>query len=534
MMKDPQIELNRVWPGWTIIEQLGKGAYGEVYRIERCEFSNVYTSALKVIEIPYSQEEVISARTRGMSEKDVTACFYNMVESIVKDLALMSKLCGICNIVSYQDYAVTKKEDEIGWIIFIRMEFLTNLSEIMMIEPLRGADAIQIGMDICRALEVCEQNHIIHRDIKPENIFRSKQGDYKLGDIGIIRHLEKTMSDIPTKEPVSYMAPEVYYRQPYNGTADIYSLGLTMYRLLIPQLLPDEIDKCVYLDSDIIVNLDINELWCIELGDKPLAVITEISNGVNSGNWFDLCIEGFVDAENYFNSGIMLMNLKFLRGVKEQIREGIRFRGEHPNYRFFDQAVWNYCFSSQTLKLPTVFNRFVRYARIENESVTKKIYHYTVNSIYLNSTDVFNRLWMSYFIKTPFFDAETIGRLYESVQNLHTTLKQSMINISAIMSGKTRTFFVATDSADAIKKVFSIRKDESIILAESEQSLKKLIDAMKKAKGKKVFFIVLPNFPFNLLIQEGFVPGKDFVNGFEFLSEAQGLPLNSYPFVQAM
>ena len=306
------------------------------------------------------------------------------------------------------------------------------------------------------------------------------------------------------------------------------------YRLLIPQLLPDEIDKCVYLDSDIIVNLDINELWCIELGDKPLAVITEISNGVNSGNWFDLCIEGFVDAENYFNSGIMLMNLKFLRGVKEQIREGIRFRGEHPNYRFFDQAVWNYCFSSQTLKLPTVFNRFVRYARIENESVTKKIYHYTVNSIYLNSTDVFNRLWMSYFIKTPFFDAETIGRLYESVQNLHTTLKQSMINISAIMSGKTRTFFVATDSADAIKKVFSIRKDESIILAESEQSLKKLIDAMKKAKGKKVFFIVLPNFPFNLLIQEGFVPGKDFVNGFEFLSEAQGLPLNSYPFVQAM
>ena len=230
-MKDIQIELNRVWPEWRIIEQVGKGAYGEVYRIERCVFSPEYVSALKVIEIPYSQEEVIAARTKGMSEQDVTAYFYNMLESIVKDLALMSKLCGICNIVSYQNYAVTKKEDEFGWIIFIRMEFLTNLSEIMMIEPLRGADAIQIGMDICRALEVCEQNHIIHRDIKPENIFRSKQGDYKLGDIGIIRHLEKTMSDIPTKEPVSYMAPEVYYRQPYNGTADIYSLGIILYRL---------------------------------------------------------------------------------------------------------------------------------------------------------------------------------------------------------------------------------------------------------------------------------------------------------------
>ena len=308
-----------------------------------------------------------------------------------------------------------------------------------------------------------------------------------------------------------------------------------VYRLFIPQVLSVEIEKAIYLDSDIIVNLDIDDLYCVELGDNVLGAISESSNGVNAQNAFTLVADGLIDKEKYFNSGVLLMNLNALRKEEETILEGVKFTGEQPKYgKHRDQDILNYCFSERRLNLPTNFNRFVKYARKSKEPVTRKIYHYTVNSIYLDSTDVFNRLWMRYFIKTPFFDEETIGRLYAGVQKLHVELKQSMINISAMMSGKTRAFFTTPDNVDAIKEIFSIRKDESIILAESEQSFKKLIDSMKKAKGKKIFFIVLPNFLFKILTDENFVPGKDFVNGFEFLSEAQGLPLNSYPFVLAM
>ena len=49
-----------------------------------------------------------------------------------------------------------------------------------------------------------------------------------------------------------------------------------MYRLLIPQVLTSDIETVIYLDSDIIVNLDINELWRINLEDKPLGAIPEI------------------------------------------------------------------------------------------------------------------------------------------------------------------------------------------------------------------------------------------------------------------
>ena len=201
-----------------------------MFRIERREFSNVYTSALKVLEVPHSQEDVVSARSQGMSKESMTSYFYGMVEDVVEEISLMSKLQGISNIVSYHDHAVVEKEGEFGWLIFIRMELLTKLNDILMSESLYKDDGIKIGIDICKALEVCERNKIIHRDIKPENVFRSDQGDYKLGDFGIARQMEKTVAGTKTGT-YSYMAPEVYNRQPYNMTVDIYSLGILLYRL---------------------------------------------------------------------------------------------------------------------------------------------------------------------------------------------------------------------------------------------------------------------------------------------------------------
>ena len=113
-------------------------------------------------------------------------------------------------------------------------------------------------------------------------------------------------------------------------------------------------------------------------------------------------------------------------------------------------------------------------------------------------------------------------------------LKNFMIQLSAVLSGKTRAFFVLPQNVDATKKIFSIRDDEEIILAENQSSLQKLLDAMNASRGKKVFFIIIPNFPFQTLLEAGFTYGKDFLNGFDFLSEAQGVPYNSFPLIMAM
>ena len=312
-----------------------------------------------------------------------------------------------------------------------------------------------------------------------------------------------------------------------------YSIAM-FYRLFIPQLLSSNIEKAIYLDSDIIVNFDINKLWNIELSDKPLAAVPVILNFGYVDNL--LCDDNLVKIENYFNSGVLLMNLKVFRAEKEKLMQGIRFISEHPRYSgHLDQDILNYCFASRAVKLPADFNHYVLFARSAKESVSKKIYHYVgQKSLKLDMNDSLSRLWMSYFIKTSWFDTDSIGRLYKGVQKIHVELKAAMVRLSALMSGKTRAFFALPQDIEMLKIFFTMRDDEEVILAETQQSLQELIDAMKRARGKKIFFIIIPNFPFNILIQAGFVYGEDFLNGIEFLSEANGVPFNSYSLINAM
>ncbi|MBR4152465.1 MAG: glycosyltransferase family 8 protein [Selenomonadaceae bacterium] len=313
-----------------------------------------------------------------------------------------------------------------------------------------------------------------------------------------------------------------------------FSIG-TMYRLLIPYVLPTDIEKIIYLDSDIVVNTNIKQLWQIELGDKILAAVSEQVCGTKIEILF-LCTSGLIKSEDYFNAGVMMINLKSFREYEKNIEEGIAFYSKHPQCFCLDQDILNYCFHKKWLKLPPDFNVFVIHARKRKEAFGKKIYHYagTSNTFTLGIRDDFYRLWMNSFMRTPFFDEETIGNLYDSFEQIYFSLKKSMINLSLIMSNKTRVFFTAPQNVEEIKKIFLIQDDEEIIIAENNEALQKLIDAMKKARGKKIFFILFPKFPFKVLIQEGFSFGKDFLNGFEFLSKAQGVTLNSYSLVQAM
>lgn len=230
--------MGTVFQGWEIEKYIGGGAFGKVYRIVREDFGHTYEAAMKVIEIPQNPTEVIALRNDGMTEENVTEYFYGMVEEIVEEFVLMSKLKGNSNIVSYEDHAVIKKKDSFGWVIYIRMELLTPLFSYIKENNLTIKDVIQLGIDMCHALEVCQKFNIIHRDIKPENIFVSKTGDFKLGDFGIARELEKTSSELSKKGTKSYMAPEVFKGFSYNSNVDVYSLGIVLYRFLNNNRLP--------------------------------------------------------------------------------------------------------------------------------------------------------------------------------------------------------------------------------------------------------------------------------------------------------
>ena len=218
---------------WYITEELGSGAFGTVFEIERRDFTND-KSALKIITIPSSPNEVRSYREENydLDEKSVSSYFYGFVEEFTKEFALMTKLKGQNNVVRIEDYDVKEHKGEVGWDIFIRMELLTPMNKYFRDNPPKTRDVIKLGIDICKALEVCQKFNIVHRDIKPSNIFVSDAGEYKLGDFGVARTLEKTSSGLSKKGTYTYMAPEVYKGDAYGSNVDIYSLGIVMYKLL--------------------------------------------------------------------------------------------------------------------------------------------------------------------------------------------------------------------------------------------------------------------------------------------------------------
>ncbi len=95
-------------------------------------------------------------------------------------------------------------------------------------------------------------------------------------------------------------------------------------------------------------------------------------------------------------------------------------------------------------------------------------------------------------------------------------------------------FVVRKSDAPAIKKIFAVREDEEVIISDKYLPLQEVFETLNSSGGKKILFVCVPAFPFVNFEKLGFVLGKDFVNGLEFLSEAQGVPFNSYPLVQAM
>lgn len=219
------------WPGWEVGRCIGKGGFGAVYEIQREVFGDIERNALKVISIPVDEDEVRMLRLEGSDDKSIAAALKDQVGIIVQEYKFMQKLGDNANVVHCNDLRYEKKEDGIGWNIFIRMELLTPLMEALN-KVKTERQIIRFAMDICNGLSACHDADLIHRDIKPQNIFVSDKGKFKVGDFGIARVSSKSGRATSNVGTSSYMAPEVQLGEDYDKTVDIYSLGLVVYWLL--------------------------------------------------------------------------------------------------------------------------------------------------------------------------------------------------------------------------------------------------------------------------------------------------------------
>ena len=228
-----QIQLPAQWNDWKIVERIGTGSYGTVYHAQRKGDRSI-KSAIKIIRLPFDQTELdCISKEYNHDTESVKKYFTEMAHEYKRKIDMLNELQECPNIVPYQDFCMEPLGDGIpGWNVFIRMELLTPFSEYCIDNTITEKDVISLGIDICTALSECHKCGIIHRDIKPDNILVTADRHYKLGDFGLAKNTSKTLHAMSIKGTYTYMAPEIYAGCQYDMRADIYSLGLVLYRLM--------------------------------------------------------------------------------------------------------------------------------------------------------------------------------------------------------------------------------------------------------------------------------------------------------------
>jgi uncharacterized RDD family membrane protein YckC/tRNA A-37 threonylcarbamoyl transferase component Bud32 len=230
-------ELARLFPELEILELIGRGGMGAVYKARQKQLDRLV--ALKVLPASVSRDPAFAER-------------------FAREARALAKLTHP-NIVSVHDFG---QADELFYFV---MEFVDglNLRQLLSAGKIAPQEALAIVPQICDALQYAHDKGIVHRDIKPENILLDKTGTVKIADFGLaklvnlegrapsrpsaVRGHDKAWPSNEAAAAITghadvmgtphYMAPEqVEHPQDVDHRADIYSLGVVFYQMLTGEL----------------------------------------------------------------------------------------------------------------------------------------------------------------------------------------------------------------------------------------------------------------------------------------------------------
>lgn len=201
---------------YQIVERLGHGGMGEVYRAFRADDQYRKEVAIKLVRYGHESEFVVA---RFKQERQILAGLDHP------------------NIARLLDGGTTEQ----GAPYFV-MELIEGqpIDGYCTAHDLSTDDRLTLFLQVCGAVQYAHQHLIIHRDIKPGNILVTPEGVPKLLDFGIAKILdaasapaapEATRTQFRALTP-EYASPEQVRGQPITTASDIYSLGVVLYELL--------------------------------------------------------------------------------------------------------------------------------------------------------------------------------------------------------------------------------------------------------------------------------------------------------------
>ena len=196
---------------YNILEEIGRGGMGEVYRAGRADGQYEKEVAIKLVRGGYDTASVLE---RFRHERQILASLDHP------------------NIARLLDGGTT--DEGLPYLVMELIEG-TPIDQYCEARKLNVNDRLRLFVQVCGAVQYAHQRLVIHRDIKPGNILVTKEGVPKLLDFGIAKILDPAASPASTVAgPMTpeYASPEQIRGEPITTATDVYSLGVVLYQLL--------------------------------------------------------------------------------------------------------------------------------------------------------------------------------------------------------------------------------------------------------------------------------------------------------------
>ncbi|KAF2365507.1 Protein kinase domain [Trinorchestia longiramus] len=199
---------------YEIEDKLGKGSFGEVYRVRCKDDGRVYACKKTIFKF------------RGDSDR----------RRRLAEVAKHEKLPKHPNCVEF--HRAWEERQHLYILTEVCQKSLATLAEE---SPgcLPECKVWKYALDLLQALDHLHRNSLVHMDIKPENIFLSNDGTCKLGDFGLMFDLSKDDIHDAIEGDPKYMAPECL-SSVFGPPADLFSLGISLLELALDLDLPTQ------------------------------------------------------------------------------------------------------------------------------------------------------------------------------------------------------------------------------------------------------------------------------------------------------
>ena len=233
----------------------------------------------------------------------------------------------------------------------------------------------------------------------------------------------------------------------------------SLYRLMIPELI--DVEKVIYLDSDLIVNLDISTLWNINIKNYILGAVLDIESSRNDKRFKKFYESINVDLNRYFNAGVIIFNLNKLRNF-DLLNKSIEFFSNKLDVPHLDQSVLNYFFKDNDVKLlDKKYNIIVSDELMKINIKEKKIdnvsgiYHFAgVGKPWNGICNEYDKLYWKYLILSPWGEKENLLNYIELI-NFQERALEGFLDTQNLYSKK---IFIEKSLKRIIKEIYNYLK----------------------------------------------------------------------------